>query len=340
MTVSTNLGSWVNRRGLYAREELVDVFRQEKIPSSYTWDFSAKGQHFELGIAEMNLFILLAALGLSHDINAERLIPVGTVYDPFIERGLDALNYACYQDARFMLAGTPAGITLAPEGGAHQSLKTPLIGMGQPGLSSFEPAYADELAAIMAWGFAHIQKQDGGSIYLRLSTRAIAQIQRTMTPELTHDIVEGGYWRAAPDTHTQTVIAYAGAVAPEAAEAARALNTRGIPTALLAITSYDRLYEGWSNADRAPSQVQVLLDAVPMGARLFTVIDGHPSALAWMGSVGGHRTTALGVQKFGESGSVGDLYRINGIDAAGIEQVVEAHMLKRTAGPARRTANP
>lgn len=340
VTVSTNLGSWVNRRGLYAREELVDVFRQEKIPSSYTWDFSAKGQHFELGIAEMNLFILLAALGLSHDINGERLIPVGTVYDPFIERGLDALNYACYQDARFMLAGTPAGITLAPEGGAHQSLKTPLIGMGQPGLSSFEPAYADELTAIMAWGFAHIQQQDGGSIYLRLSTRAIAQIQRTMTPELTHDIVEGGYWRSAPDPHTLAVIAYTGAVAPEAAEAARTLNARGIPTALLAVTSCDRLYEGWSNADRAPSQVQTLLDAVPTCARLFTVIDGHPAALAWMGSVCGHRTTALGVRKFGESGSVGDLYRINDIDAAGIEHAVEAHMVKGAAGPARATANP
>jgi len=159
-----------------------------------------------------------------------------------------------------------------------------------------------------------------------------------MTPELTQDIVEGGYWRAAPDTHTQAVIAYTGAVAPEAAEAARALNARGIPTALLAITSYDRLYEGWSNAARAPSQVQALLDAVPTGALLFTVIDGHPSALAWLGGAGGHRTTALGVRKFGESGSVGDLYRINGIDAAGIEHAVEAHMVKSAASPARQTA--
>src|SRR5262245_32712443 len=121
VTVSTNLGPWVNRRGLYAREALADTFRSERIPSTFNWDFSPRGQHIELGIAEMNLFILLSALGLSHAINGERLIPIGTLYDPFIQRGLDALNYACYQDPRFILAATPSGITLAPEGGAHQS---------------------------------------------------------------------------------------------------------------------------------------------------------------------------------------------------------------------------
>jgi pyruvate dehydrogenase E1 component len=115
--------------------------------------FSPKGQHLELGIAEMNLFIMLSALGLSHAINGERLLPIGTLYDPFIERGLDALNYACYQDARFMVVATPSGITLAPEGGAHQSIATPLIGMAQDGLASFEPAFVDELAVIMGWGF-------------------------------------------------------------------------------------------------------------------------------------------------------------------------------------------
>ncbi|MGY3411775.1 pyruvate dehydrogenase E1 component [Bradyrhizobium sp. GM5.1] len=126
VTVSTNLGPWVNRRGLFARGEKADLFRSEKIPSTFNWDFSPKGQHLELGIAEMNLFIMLSALGLSHQINGERLLPVGTLYDPFIERGLDALNYACYQDARFMVAATPSGITLAPEGGARISRSQPL----------------------------------------------------------------------------------------------------------------------------------------------------------------------------------------------------------------------
>src|SRR5579884_3541272 len=163
VTVSTNLGPWVNRRGLFARQKMVDIFKTERIPSTFTWEFSPQGQHIELGIAEMNLFILLSALGLSHSINGERLLPVGTLYDPFIARGLDALNYACYQDARFMVVATPSGITLAGEGGAHQSISEPLIGLAQDGLASFEPAYVDELAVIMRWAFDYMQ-QSGGEI--------------------------------------------------------------------------------------------------------------------------------------------------------------------------------
>ena len=151
-------GAWVNRRGLFAREKLADTFKSERIPSTFNWDFSPKGQHIELGIAEMNLFILLSALGLSHAINGERLIPIGTLYDPFIQRGLDALNYACYQEARFILVATPSGITLAPEGGAHQSIATPLIGMAQDGLAAFEPAFVDELAVMLAFAFDYIQR--------------------------------------------------------------------------------------------------------------------------------------------------------------------------------------
>src|ERR1700721_66963 len=186
VTESTNLGGWVNRRGLFAKAENHDLFRQEKIPSTFNWDYSPRGQHLELGIAEMNLFIMLSALGLSHSINGERLLPIGTLYDPFIERGLDALNYACYQDARFMVAATPSGITLAPEGGAHQSIATPLIGMAQDGLSYFEPAFVDELALIMGWGFRHMQREggEGGSVYLRLTTRTLDQPQRIMAPDL------------------------------------------------------------------------------------------------------------------------------------------------------------
>src|SRR5204862_2716898 len=129
-------------------------------------------------------------------INGERLIPIGTLYDPFIQRGLDALNYACYQEARFILVATPSGITLAPEGGAHQSIATPLIGMAQDGLVSFEPAFVDELAAIMGFGFEHMQREagEGGSIYLRLSTRTIDQPQRLMSPELKKGITDGAYW--------------------------------------------------------------------------------------------------------------------------------------------------
>ena len=205
VTVSTNLGAWVNRRGLFAREALADTFKAERIPSTFNWDYRPTGQHIELGIAEMNLFILLSALGLSHSLFGERLIPIGTLYDPFIARGLDALNYACYQDARFILAATPSGVTLAPEGGAHQSISSPLIGLAQDGLASFEPAFVDELAEIMRFAFAYVQRDGdaepdertwlrdatGGSVYLRLTTRAIEQPRRAMTPDLARDVVDG-----------------------------------------------------------------------------------------------------------------------------------------------------
>ena len=151
--------------------------------SPQKWSLSPDGQHIELGIAESNLFTLLAALGLSGSLFGACLLPIGTVYDPFICRGLDALNYACYQDARFMLVATPSGLTLAPEGGAHQSIFTPLIGIGQPSLTVFEPAHVDELAEILRWSFEHLQDEHGGSVYLRLSTRPLAQPEREMTSE-------------------------------------------------------------------------------------------------------------------------------------------------------------
>jgi len=335
VTVSTNLGAWVNRRGLFAKAENADLFRQEKIPSTYNWDFSPRGQHIELGIAEMNLFILMSALGLSHQINGERLLPVGTLYDPFIERGLDALNYACYQDARFMVAATPSGITLAPEGGAHQSIATPLIGMAQDGLTSFEPGFVDELSVIMAFGFRHMQREggEGGSVYLRLSTRTIEQPQRIMTPDLQRDITEGAYWLRKPGPNCEIVIAYTGALAPEAIEATGFVGENRRDIGLLAITSADRLHAGWTAArklrgDRRGvqhlSHIEQLLAPLPRDCGIVTVIDGHPAALGWLGSVRGHRLEALGVEHFGQTGSIDELYRHHGIDANAIIDAAEA----------------
>jgi pyruvate dehydrogenase E1 component len=340
VTVSTNLGAWVNRRGLFAREALADTFRSERIPSTFNWDFSPKGQHIELGIAEMNLFILLSALGLSHAINGERLIPIGTLYDPFIQRGLDALNYACYQDARFILVATPSGITLAPEGGAHQSIATPLIGLAQDALAAFEPAFVDELAAILAFAFDYIQRdpegeasernwlrdETGGSVYLRLSTRPIEQIKRTMTPELRQAIVDGAYWQRAPGPNCQVVVAYTGAVAPEAIQAVGLMAEDRRDVGLLAVTSADRINAGWTAAQRARerglvharSHIEKLLADVPSHCGIVTVIDGHPATLAWLGAVHGHRVRALGVEHFGQTGSIPELYRHYGIDANAI----------------------
>ncbi|QFR33421.1 transketolase [Ancylobacter sp. TS-1] len=332
VTVSTNLGAWVNRRKLFAREELADTFKKERIPSTYNWEFAPSGQHMELGIAEMNLFTMLSALGLSHSIFGERLLPIGTLYDPFIERGLDALNYACYQDARFILAATPSGVTLAPEGGAHQSIATPLIGMAQDGLASFEPAFVDELAVILRFAFEHAQAEDGGSAYLRLSTRTIEQPRRTIDAALAQEIVQGGYWLRRPGPNAQVVVAYSGALAPEAIEAVGLIAEDRRDVGLLAVTSADRLHAGWTDAQRtreagefdARAHVETLLDAVPPGCALVTVVDGHPATLGWLGSVGGHRTRALGVEHFGQTGTLADLYRHFGIDAQGIARAAQA----------------
>ena len=319
VTVSTNLGAWVNRRGLFAREQLADTFKTERIPSTFHWRFSPTGQHMELGIAEMNLFTMLSALGLSHAINGERLLPVGTLYDPFIERGLDALNYACYQDARFILVATPSGISLAGEGGAHQSIATPLIGMAQDGLTSFEPAYVDELAILLRWAFEHMQAPDGGAVYFRLSTRQLPQPQRQLQAADVADITAGAYWVRRPGPNAEAVVAYTGAVAAEAVEAVGLVAEDRRDVGLLAVTSADRLYRGWSEQGPA-SHISRLLAGLGRTCGLVSVLDGHPATLGWLGSVHGHRTRALGVTRFGQTGTIGDLYRAAGIDAQSIIQ--------------------
>jgi pyruvate dehydrogenase E1 component len=346
VTVSTNLGAWVNRRRLFAREAMADTFKGERIPSTFTWEFSPGGQHIELGIAEMNLFILLSALGLSHSINGERLLPIGTLYDPFIARGLDALNYACYQDARFIVVATPSGITLSPEGGAHQSIVQPLIGMAQDGLASFEPAFVDELAVILAFSFSYIQRdgdgepseqnwlrdETGGSVYLRLSTRAIEQIKRPMTPQLRQAIVDGAYWLREPGPNCQVVVAYTGVVAPEAIEAIGLMAEDRRDVGLLAVTSADRLNAGWSASCRAcergfvhaRSHVERLLGDLPPHCGIITVLDGHPATLGWLGAVHGHKVRPLGVEHFGQTGTIPDLYRHYGIDANAIVAAAQA----------------
>ena len=341
VTVSTNLGPWVNRRGLFARDELADTFRDERVPSTQKWRFSPEGQHLELGIAEMNLFLLLGAAGLSHSLFGERLLPVGTVYDPFVARGLDALTYACYQDARFIIAGTPSGVTLAPEGGAHQSISTPLIGMSQDGLAAFEPAFLDELSTILDWSFDYLQRdgegdpdertwlrdETGGSVYLRLSTRPVEQpAWRAADEDFRQGVIDGAYWWRKPGPNADLVIAYQGAVAPEAIAAAGRIGEDRRDIGVLGVTSADRLNAGWTAAQRArrrgltgaTSHIERLFADLPPHCTLITVTDGHPATLAWFGSVMGHKTVPLGVEHFGQTGSVAELYRHFGIDADAI----------------------
>ena len=351
VTGTTNLGPWVNRRKLFAREYRGDTFKKENIRSTAKWEFTPEGQHIELGIAEMNLFLLLGAAGLSHSIFGKRLIPIGTVYDPFVARGLDALNYACYQDARFMIVGTPSGITLAPEGGAHQSIGSPLIGISQDGIAAFEPAFADELAVIMEWAFDYLQRdgsddpdertwlrdETGGSVYLRLSTNPIEQPGRRRDDSFKQGTIDGAYWLREPGPNCEVVIAYQGVVAPEAIKAAGIIGEFRRDIGVLAVTSADRLNAGWAAAQRARSKgltdakshIERLLENIPPHCSLVTAIDGHPATLAWLGSVIGHRTVPLGVEHFGQTGTIGDLYRHYGIDAQGIVEKVQGLTIRK-----------
>ena len=323
VTVSTNLGTWVNRRGIFGRQPLDDVFSDRRIASALKWEISPSGQHIELGIAENNLFILLAALGLSADLFGERLLPIGTVYDPFVSRGLDALNYACYQGSRFIVVGTPSGLTLAPEGGAHQSIYEPLIGLGQPGLTSFEPVYADELAEIMHWSLEHLQAPDGGAVYLRLSTRALEQPSRERTDTDRANVIDGGYWLEPPSPEAELALVACGPVLPEVIEAHDQLSEDLPGTGLLVVTSIDRLHRGWVESRRHTprserSHVEQLLGQLPGTAGLVSVLDAHPSSLSWLGSVSRHRVLPLGVDQFGQSGDIPDLYRTYQLDSASI----------------------
>ncbi len=328
VTVSTNLGAFVNQRGLFRRQELKDVFAGHKIPSPQKWAGHEAGQHIELGIAENNLFLMLAALGLSAPLFGERLLPIGTVYDPFISRGLDALNYACYQDARFLLVATPSGLSLGPEGGAHQSINTPLIGMGQPGLTHYEPAFADELALFMQRAFTEMQADNGGSTYLRLSTRVIEQ-QPRRDSDWEADALAGGYWLRQPAPGSRAAIAFSGAIAPEAISAWEQLVDDLPGLGLLNVTSPDLLHRGWSAAcaprwqggQRAASHVEALLGQLAPDAGIVTLLDGSPGALSWLGGVRGQRISPLGIDRFGQTGDLPDLYRTYRLDA---DAVVEA----------------
>jgi pyruvate dehydrogenase E1 component len=344
VTGTTSLGPWVNRRKLFARHEMADAFIEHRIPSTAKWNFAPDGQHIELGIAEMNLFLLLGAAGLSHTLFGKRIIPMGTVYDPFVCRGLDALNYACYQDARFIIVGTPSGVTLAPEGGAHQSIGTPLIGMSQDGLAAFEPAFADELAVIMEWAFDYMQRDGegnpdertwlrdeiGGSVYLRLSTKPLEQPVKRIDDDFRQGAIDGAYWLRKPGSNCAVVIAYQGAVADEAIAAAGMIGEVRRDIGVLAVTSADRLNAGWTAAQRerargngrAKSHVETQLDCLPNTCVIVTVIDGHPATLAWLGAVAGHKTIPHGVEHFGQTGTIGDVYRHFRIDRQSIASSV------------------
>ena len=320
VAVTTHLAGWINRKGVYAAEARPDPFADA--PQAMAWRESPAGRHIELGIAEHNLFLLLGALGLTAELSGTTLLPIGTLYDPFVPRGLDALYHALYAGGRFVVAATPSGVTLSPEGGAHQSVITPSIGVALPAIAYFEPAFAREVEWILLDGLAAIAAREGESLYLRLSTRPVSQaLAPATTPEYRDAVLRGGYRlsdardRSGYAADRAVHLFAAGVMVTEALEAARALAGHGVFANVFVVTSPDRLYRGL----RAPRPwLETLVAADEEDVPVVSVLDGHSHALGFIGGALGVPQQALGVEDFGQSGARADLYRHYGIDAAAI----------------------
>ncbi len=339
VSISTNLGGWINKTGVFALSEAPSYDEDDDgAPKLLRWEPKPAGQHIELGISEMNLFSLLGMLGLSHELNGQLLFPIGTVYDPFVLRGMDALVYSVYSDTKMIFAGTPSGITLAPEGGAHQSTITPSIGIELPGLRSYEPCFAQEMEWALLEGMRQCcDRESGESTYLRLSTRTIDQtllsapLDRFGQDELRRQVLAGGYRIVdsrldAPDTDPRDTvqIVATGVMVPEAIEAAAILHREGIAANVLNLTSAQQIFKQWREWQRWDAGVidgpepdmhlNTLIPGDERHAPIVTVLDGASHTLAWLGSVYGAPVTALGVDAFGQSGTLGELYHHYEID--------------------------
>lgn len=333
VSISTNLGGWINKKGVYAPTEVDDHGGANRL---LKWAPSPTGQHIELGISEMNLFMLLGQLGLSHDHHGQHLLPIGTVYDPFVLRGLDALIYGVYNDAKFIVAGTPAGVTLAPEGGAHQSTITASVGAELPNLHYAEPAYATEVDWLLCDALQQLGAPGGTSTYLRLSTRPIDQapfaaaLERHGEQRLRSHVLAGGYRLidALDDGRPAVTIVTTGVMAPEAIAAAAELDAEGVTASVIHLTSPDRAYTSWrasysqtistAQVVRAPSHLHRLIPAGERRRPVVSVHDASSHSLAWIGSAIGTRQYTLGVDRFGESGTIADLHEITGISTGNI----------------------
>ncbi len=347
VATSTNLGGFINRTGVYNPKDL----RRWNEDSILKWIEGPTGQHIELGISEMNLFTLLGQLGLSADHSRQPLIPIGTVYDPFVLRGLDAFIYSVYSGAKFIVAGTPSGLTLAPEGGAHQSTLTPSVGMELPGVVLMEPAYAQALDWLFCDAIAHVAgaKSDTTpdlrptelAFYFRLTTRSIdqspfAQARERLGEALLRSQVLAGAYRLVDgrfqsqqttDGTTAPVVhlVAAGAVMPEVLVAAKELAAEGVIAHVVDITSPGRLYGSWQRTlkqgirtARTPSFPGALRPAFSERAPIVSVHDGASHGLAWIGSALGMPQVAMGVDSFGQSGNIEDLYKMYDLDSGSI----------------------
>jgi pyruvate dehydrogenase E1 component len=321
VAVTTHLAGWINRRGVYFPHDKPNYFGE--LPLAVPWRESARGQHIELGIAEHNLFLLLGALGLAHELQGTTLLPIGTLYDPFLARGLDALYHALYAGARFVVVATPSGVSLAAEGGAHQSVITPGIGVALPDLAYYEPAFAREVEWILLTALADVAARRGDSLYLRLSTRPLDQTLAPAPSDSYRDAVLAGGYRLVDardepgwDPESNAVHLFAtGVMVADAVAASRRLRQSGIRASVFVVTSPDRLYRGLR---QSRPHLEQLVSAEEEGVPVVSVLDGHSHALAFLGSALGVPQLALGVDHFGQSGSRAALYQHYGIDAEAI----------------------
>ena len=331
VTVSTNLGSWVNQRNIFRRNAKIDIFKEKKVTSAQKWKYSPNGQHIELGIAENNLFLLLGALGTSENMFGTRLLPIGTIYDTFIGRGLDALNYATYINARFILVGTPSGVTLSHEGGAHQSIITPNIGISQPNLSYYEPSFADELNLLIFWALNNIQKKKGKSVYLRLSTKKLLQPKRELTNLIKDDIISGGYWFKNNYKELDLLIVTTGVIIGEVINCLNTLKEENLNIGVFVVTSPDELYKDWVYSTKKinyKSHLEKKLQNIDTNTPIISIIDGHSSALSWIGSVKGQKVIPMGVNNFGKSGDLKEVYELNEINLNSIVDRIARFILQ------------
>ncbi|MFD0683496.1 transketolase-like TK C-terminal-containing protein [Actinomadura fibrosa] len=325
---STNLGGWVNKVGVWAARERRDWFEDDP-ETILHWRERPTGQHLELGIAETNLVGLLGELGATWSRWGEPLLPIGVLYDPFVERALEPWSFGIYAGGQSILVGTPSGVSLAPEGGAHQSITTPSVGLEQPGCVTYEPAFALDVEWTLLASLARLGRPDGTSAYLRLSTRPVDQALAAVPDDPAarerrrRQVVAGAYpLRRSPSADAPAVtIAAMGAPLPEALAAADRLESLGTPVDVVCVTSPGLLFDAvQARTGRAGAETWILDAAFPArrAAPLVTVLDGHPHTLAFLAGVNGVRSVHLGVSSFGQSGDLDDLYRHHGIDADSI----------------------
>lgn len=322
---STNLGGWVNKVGVWSSSERPDWFADDR-ETILHWRERPTGQHIELGIAETNLVGLLGELGATWSRWGEPLLPIGVMYDPFVERALEPWSFGLYAGGQSILVGTPSGVTLAAEGGAHQSVKTPSIGLEQPGCIAYEPAFAIDTEWCLLASLARLGRADGVSAYLRLSTRPVDQALADVPADPAArerrrgQVVAGGYLlrRSARPTVT---LATMGALVPEALRAADRLTALGHAVDVLCVTSPGLLFEAAQARAGRGTAASWILDAVlpaERAAPLVTVLDGHPHTLTFLAGVNRVRAVHLGVTRFGQSGDLDSVYRHHGLDVDSI----------------------